>query len=72
MVAVGEGKDGVAVFVATLGVTEGVADGLGGLDELPSKVPMTKPTIAAGTRSATRTDRWPILVPDLCSVTDLL
>ena len=72
MVAVGEGEDGDAVGDATLGVAAGVGDGPGGVDELPSKVPMTKPTIAAGTRSATRTDRWPILVSDLCSVTNLL
>jgi hypothetical protein len=54
------------------GAADEVGNGLGGVDELPSKVPITKPTIAAGTRSATRTDRWPILVLDLCSVTNLL
>ena len=72
MVAIEVGDDGEAVGDATLTGAEAEGDWLGGLEELPSKVPMTKPTIAAGTRSATRTDRWPILVLDLCSVTNLL
>jgi hypothetical protein len=73
MVAVGEDGADVTGDEAMLGVGVGVADGLGeGLDWLPSIVPTIQPAIAAGIRSATRTDRWPILVPGAPWVTNLL
>jgi hypothetical protein len=72
MVAVGDDEGGGAtVGVATIGVTDAEGFGFCWL-EPPSMVPMTRPMMAAGTRSPTRTDRRPILVPDLCSLTNLL
>ena len=72
MVAVGDDEgEGATVGAATIEVTDAEGFGFCWL-EPPSIVPITKPTIAAGTRSATRTDRRPILVPDVCSVTNLL
>jgi hypothetical protein len=73
MVAIGEADGEGAVGETRVGVA--VAEGGAltvGFDWLPSHVPTIQPTIAAGIRSATRTDRWPILVPGVPWVTNLL
>jgi hypothetical protein len=77
MVAVGEADVEGAGEVATLVVGVDVGVGVGevlavGFDAPPRSVPTIQPTITAGTRSATRTDCWPILVPGVPWVTNLL
>src|SRR6185503_10031133 len=75
MVEVGEADVEGAEEGATLAVGVGVGGGEGlaaGFDAPPRSVPTIQPTMTAGTRSATRIDRWPILVRGCCSVTNLL
>jgi hypothetical protein len=62
----GVGETAVGVAIAGRGLPAV------GFDWLPSNIPTIQPTMAAGMRSATRTDRRSILVPGVRWVTNLL
>ena len=67
MLAVGDGEPEGAALEAT----DAAADGdPSGRDTWPAIAPISQPTSAARARTATRTDRRPILATERCVVTD--